>query len=63
MATLRKRNSKRHVQIRRAGHPSQSKSFLSKADAHKWARQVEGDIDKSAFPIDTRALEQLGCFA
>lgn len=45
MATFRKRNDKWHVQVRRAGHPSQSKSFISKTDAHKWVRQVEGDMD------------------
>lgn len=59
MATLRKRNSKWHVQIRHAGHPSQSKSFLSKADAHVWARHIEGEMDKAALPIDTRVLEQM----
>ena len=59
MATFRKRNDKWHVQVRRAGHPSQSKSFISKTDAHKWVRQVEGDMDKAILPIDTRILEQL----
>lgn len=60
MATLRKRNNKWHVQIRRIGHPSQSKSFLSKADAHVWARHIEGEMDKAALPIDnTRVLEQM----
>lgn len=59
MATLRKRNSKWHVQIRRAGHPSQSKSFLAKADAHAWARHIEGEMDKAALPLDTRVLERM----
>lgn len=59
MATFRKRNNKWHVQVRRVGHPSQSKSFISKTDAHKWVRQVEGSMDKAILPVDTRILEQL----
>ena len=59
MATYRKRNNKWHVQVRRAGHPSQSKSFISKTDAHKWVRQIEGEMDKAILPVDTRILEQL----
>ena len=59
MATLRKRNNRWHVQVRRNGHPSQTKSFLSKTDAHKWVRQVEGEMDKAAFPTDKRILEEL----
>ena len=59
MATFRKRNDKWHVQVRREGHRSQSKSFISKTDAQKWARLIEGDMDKAVLPIDTRILEQL----
>jgi len=59
MATFRKRNDKWHVQVRRTGHPSQSKSFISKTDAQKWVRQIEGDMDKAILPIDKRLLEQL----
>ena len=44
MATLRKRGSKWHVQIRRSGH-IQTKSFSLKADAETWARLVERNID------------------
>ena len=36
MATLRKRNGKWHVQIRRNGYPSQNKTFISKKTAEKW---------------------------
>lgn len=59
MATYRKRSNKWHVQVRRTGHPSQSKSFISKTDAQKWVRQIEGEMDQAVFPIDTRVLEQL----
>ena len=44
MATLRKRNGKWHVQIRRYGYPSQNKTFSSKKTAEKWIRQTESLI-------------------
>ena len=46
MATLRKRNDKWHVQIRRKDYPSQTKSFVSKKTAEKWIRETENRIDK-----------------
>jgi len=59
MASYRKRNNRWHVQVRRTGHPSQTKSFISKTDAQQWGRQVEGEMDKAVFSIDTRILEQM----
>lgn len=41
MATLRKRGDKWHVQVRRRGHATLTKSFTRKADADAWARQQE----------------------
>ena len=46
MATLRKRNDKWHVQIRRKDHPSRTKSFISKKTAEKWVRETENRIDQ-----------------
>jgi hypothetical protein len=48
MATIIKRGSRYRVQIRRKGHPTQSETFASKADAKAWAKRVEGQIDASA---------------
>ena len=45
MATITKRVGKYQVQIRRQGHPSQSKNFVYLADAKKWALKVERDLD------------------
>ncbi|MEG3619680.1 site-specific integrase [Magnetovibrio sp. PR-2] len=59
MATYRKRSNRWHVQVRRTGHPSQTKSFISKADAQIWARQIEAEMDKAVLPTDIRALDQL----
>ena len=47
MATLRKRGSKWHVQVRRSGH-NQTRSFSLKADAESWTRLVERGIDTGA---------------
>ena len=44
MATLRKRGSKWHVQVRLSRH-NQTRSFSHKADAETWARLVERNID------------------
>lgn len=58
MATLRNRNGKWQVQVRRYGHAPRSKSFLSKSDAQKWARRVETQLDAAVTPCDPRTLER-----
>lgn len=35
--------------IRRKGYPVQSKTFETKADAQKWARQIESEMDRGIF--------------
>ena len=55
MATLRKRGSKWHVQIRRSGQ-SQTQSFNHKADAEVWARKIEREFDQG---LHQRNLEKL----
>ena len=46
MATLRKRGSKWHVQIRRSGQASATRSFTHKANAEAWSRKLERDLDR-----------------
>ncbi len=58
MATFRKRNDRWHVQVRRAGYQTLTKSFTSKADAQKWARQVEVDIDSGRYNSPDNVLER-----
>ncbi|MGQ7794299.1 tyrosine-type recombinase/integrase, partial [Faunimonas sp. B44] len=41
MATIRKRNGKWQVQVRRQGQPSRTRSFSSASDARKWANAQE----------------------
>lgn len=50
MATIRKKGEYQwHVQIRRKGHPQESKTFPTRADAEKWARDIESKMDKGVF--------------
>ena len=56
MASLRFRNGKWQVQVRRHGHIPQARSFQSKADAQRWARQMEAELDRTLIPHDVRAL-------
>jgi integrase len=57
MATFRKRNDRWHVQVRRAGFPSITKSFVSKADAQAWARETERSIDRNELPTHHHELK------
>jgi len=46
MASIRKRNNRWEVRIRRTGQPTQSKTFTLKSDAQQWAREAEIAIEK-----------------
>ena len=46
MATLRKRGRRWHVQVRRKGRASVTRSFHSKSEALLWAREQEFEADK-----------------
>jgi integrase len=59
MASLRYRNEKWQVQVRRYGHTPQSKSFRSKADAQRWARHIEAELDRTLIPNDPRLLSTI----
>jgi integrase len=58
MATIRKRGERWQVQVRRIGYPDFSKSFLSKSDAEKWAREKERSIDRAELPLNFGDLKQ-----
>ena len=49
MASFRQRGVKWQARIIRDGYPDQTKTFESKADAEKWARALESEIDKGQF--------------
>lgn len=58
MATIRKLRGKWQAAVRRKGVPPRSKSFEKRAEAERWARELEGQIDRRGFMPDTRIAEQ-----
>ena len=48
MAAIRKRGSKWQARVKRDGQ-ALDKSFLTKADAQRWARTIEAEIERGAF--------------
>lgn len=58
MATIRKRGSSWHVQIRRQGYPSLTRTFSSHADAVAWARDKERAIDRAELAPTHRELKK-----
>ena len=57
MAAIRKRGSAWHVQVRRQGHPTLTRSFSSKKAAELWGREQERNADLGEPPA-TRASEK-----
>ncbi|MDU9398105.1 site-specific integrase [Pseudomonas sp. zfem003] len=57
MAYFEKRGESWRAQIRRKGYPTLSATFDTKADAQRWAAEVEGDMSRSRF-VDVREAEQ-----
>ena len=41
MASIRKRNNRWEVRVRRSGYPTQTKTFTYKSSAQTWAREAE----------------------
>ena len=46
MASIRSRNGRYQVQVRRAGLGSRSRTFVRKQDAERWARKMEAQFDQ-----------------
>ena len=46
MASLRKRNNRWEVRVRRTGQPTQTRTFTLKSDAQQWAREAEIALEK-----------------
>lgn len=49
MASIRKHGNKWQVRINRKGHAELSQSFLNRADAERWSRQIEVQLDQGTF--------------
>ena len=57
MATIRKLRGRWQAQVRRRGMKPRCKSFDSKIEAEKWARDLEAQVDRFGAAPDTRVLE------
>ncbi|MFM0134897.1 tyrosine-type recombinase/integrase [Caballeronia grimmiae] len=49
MASIRKRGNKWQARVCRVGYPAETKSFNVRADAERWARSVETEMDRGSF--------------
>lgn len=58
MATIRKLRGRWQAAVRRKGHAPRAKSFDSKAEAERWARDLESQLDRSGTLPDTRPAEK-----
>ena len=52
MATIRKLRGRWQAQVRRRGMKPRAKSFGSKADAERWARYLETQVDRFGIAPD-----------
>lgn len=57
MATIRKLRGRWQAQVRRRGMKPRARSFDSKLDAEKWARDLEAQVDRFGSAPDTKILE------
>ncbi len=58
MATFTRRGDLQwQVKVRRKGYPTQSRTFMYREDAEKWARSLERELETSGF-IDRREAEK-----
>ena len=56
MATIRKRGEGQyHVQVRKRGYPTQTKTFSKEADARRWATIIESEMERGVFVSRTEA--------
>lgn len=49
MANIRKLGQNWQARVRRRGFPDETKSFPTKAEAERWARSIEGEMDRGEF--------------
>ncbi len=57
MATVRKLRGRWQAQVRRLGMKPRAKSFDSKGEAERWARDLEAQVDRCGSAPDTRVNE------
>jgi hypothetical protein len=58
MATIRKLRGRWQAPVRRQGIAPRAKSFNTKADALRWAQDLEAEANRSGWVADTRLAEK-----
>lgn len=51
MASIRERSGTWQARVRREGYPAEVKSFTTRAEAQKWARQIEAAMDRGTYKL------------
>ena len=60
MATIRKRNGRYHVQIRKNGYPTLTQTFNSITAAKKWVKAAESDMERRLFqPVSDITVSEI----
>ena len=59
MATIRRLRGRWQAMVRRKGSVPRCKSFDAKNQAERWARNLEGEIDRCGSMLDTRVAESM----
>ena len=59
MPSIRKRGDRWQVQIRRQHAPNITRSFLKRADAEAWGREMEVEADRRCLKHDPRVLDRI----
>jgi integrase len=59
VATISKHRGKWKCQVRRKGHPAQSKNFDTKAEAEAWGVQIEAEIGRGVFLAPDKATQSM----
>ncbi|MBI1400050.1 site-specific integrase [Hyphomonas sp.] len=59
MANIRKRGDRWQVQIRRQHAPNVTRSFIKRADAEAWGREMEVEADRRCLKHDPRILDRI----
>lgn len=59
MASIRKRGDRWQVQVRRQHAPNITRSFVKRADAEAWGREMEVEADRRCLKNDPRVLDRI----
>lgn len=63
MASIRQRSGTWQARVNREGYPAEVKSFTTRGEAQKWARQIEAAMDDGGYRARGAADKMLLCEA